>query len=81
MELRSALNRSVQRMSSEIEDLERLIALRDAGEIDEEEFNTLKQQLLSAGSSAEQSSDERKQIVGLAVVVTLLSLWSSLRHL
>ena len=59
-------------MSSEIEDLERLIALRDAGEIDEEEFNTLKQQLLSAGSSAEQSSDERKQIVGLAVVVTLL---------
>ena len=44
-------------MSSEIDDLERLIALRDAGEIDEEEFNTLKQQLLSAGSSAEQSSD------------------------
>ena len=36
-------------MSSEIEDLERLIALRDAGEIDAEEVNALKQQLLSAG--------------------------------
>ena len=59
-------------MSSEIEDLERLIALRDAGEIDEEEFNALKQQLLGAGSSGEQSSEERKQLVGLAVVVTLL---------
>ena len=59
-------------MSSEIEDLERLIALRDAGEIDEEEFNALKQQLLSTGSSGEQSSEERKQLVGLAVVVTLL---------
>ena len=34
-------------MSSEINDLERLIALRDSGEIDETEFNTLKQQLLA----------------------------------
>ena len=59
-------------MSSEINDLERLIALRDSGEIDETEFNTLKQQLLTPAETEQPSSEERKQLVGLTVVVTLL---------
>ena len=59
-------------MSSEINDLERLIALRDSGEIDETEFNTLKQQLLAPAKTEQPSSEERKQQVGLTVVVTLL---------
>ncbi|MFL2987532.1 MAG: SHOCT domain-containing protein [Candidatus Poriferisodalaceae bacterium] len=59
-------------MSSEINDLERLIALRDSGEIDETEFNTLKQQLLAPATTEESSSEERKQLVGVTVVVTLL---------
>ncbi|MED5293390.1 MAG: SHOCT domain-containing protein, partial [Actinomycetota bacterium] len=59
-------------MSSEINDLERLIALRDSGEIDETEFNTLKQQLLTPATTEPPNSEERKQLVGLTVVVTLL---------
>ena len=59
-------------MSSEIEDLERLIALRDSGEIDETEFNALKRQLLAPGSSGQHNNEERTQLIGLAVVVTLL---------
>jgi len=59
-------------MSLEINDLERLIALRDSGEIDETEFNTLKQQLLTPATTEPPNSEERKQLVGLTVVVTLL---------
>lgn len=59
-------------MSSEINDLERLIALRDSGEIDEEEFTALKQQIFAPEAASQPNSEERKQLIGLTVVVTLL---------
>ena len=59
-------------MSSEINDLERLIALRDSGEIDEAEYNALKEQIFTRETPEKTNSEERKQLVGVTVLVTLL---------
>ena len=46
-------------MSSEINDLERLVALRDSGEINSEEFDALKAQLLAPESRKLPDAEEK----------------------
>ena len=59
-------------MSSEINDLERLVALRDSGEINAEEFDALKGQLLAPESQKLPDAEEKKRLITMTVVVTLL---------
>jgi len=59
-------------MSPEINDLERLIALREAGEIDEEEFAVLKGRIFAPEAAEQPNIEERKQLIGVTVVITLL---------
>ena len=59
-------------MSSEINDLERLVALRDSGEINAEEFDALKAQLLAPESQKLPDAEEKKRLITMTVVVTLL---------
>ena len=55
-------------MSSEINDLERLIALRDSGEIDEAEYNALKEQIFTRETPEKTNNEDRKQHVGVTVL-------------
>ena len=59
-------------MSSEINDLERLVALRDSGEINAEEFDALKAQLLAQESQKLPDAEEKKRLITMTVIVTLL---------